>query len=444
MQAKPTTELPPQDIYAEAALLGGVMRDNQVYDDVRVIVSPDDFYLDAHRKLASAIFGMVGRDKPCDLALLFDVLKSAGHLEDIGGAAYIAACYEKAPTAANAVYYAKIVKEMATRRRLIHLCTEVMRDAQDGVMPAAELVARFESDVFAVADASTQNEPVLIGPVIRQVMADLEAPPEQAGPMVRTGIGRMDGILGRLKPGQLIVIAARPSVGKSALAQQIAFNNAADGNAALFFSLEMPKEEVAQRALAQGCQVPLNAITGSVKLEQAFASRLIDGVNGCIVPVWIDDRAGHNFHTIAATARRAVRKHGAKLVVVDYLQLIEHEGNKNDSMATRVGNTSRGMKVLARQLGVPVICLSQLSRDIEKRGDGKPQLSDLRDSGAIEQDADGVIMLHPQPVPMGGPPPKEQEIHACIEKQRAGPKGKAELVYERATLTFRDSNNSFM
>jgi replicative DNA helicase len=190
--------------------------------------------------------------------------------------------------------------------------------------------------------------------------------------------------------------------------------------------------------------VPLNAITGSVKLEQAFAAKLLDGVNGCIVPVWVDDRAGHNFHTIAATARRAVRKHGVKLVVVDYLQLIEHEGNKNDSMATRVGNTSRGMKVLARQLGVPVICLSQLSRDIEKRGDGKPQLSDLRDSGAIEQDADVVIMLHPQPVPMGGPPPKEQDIHACIEKQRAGPKGKAELVYERATLTFRDSANSFM
>lgn len=444
MQAKPANDLPPQDIYAEAALLGGLMRDNQVYDDIRNIVSPDDFYTDAHRKLATAIFGMIGTDKPCDMALTFAALSAAGQLEDIGGAQYLAACFEKAPTGANAKHYAGIVKEMATRRRLIHLCDEVRRDAMDGVMPAAELVAKFEGDVFAVADASTQNEPVLIGPVIRQVMGDLEAPPENAGTLVRTGIGRMDGILGRFKPGQLIVIAARPSVGKSALSQQIAFNNAADGNAALFFSLEMPKEEVAQRALAQGCQVPLNAITGSVKMEQVHASRLIDGVNGCIVPVWVDDRAGHNFHTIAATARRAVRKHGVKLIVVDYLQLIEHEGNKNDSMATRVGNTSRGMKVLARQLGVPIICLSQLSRDIEKRGDGKPQLSDLRDSGAIEQDADVVIMLHPQPVPMGGPPPKEQEIHACIEKQRAGPKGKAELVYERATLTFRDSNNSFM
>jgi len=443
---KTPTELPPQDIFAEAALLGGLMRENQVYDDIRGIVSPDDFYTDAHRKMATAIFGEIGSDKPCDMALAFAALSAAGHLADVGGATYIAACFEKAPTAANAKHYAKIVKEMATRRRLIHLCDEVRRDAQDGVMPAAELVAKFESNVFAVADASTQNEPALIGPVIRQVMDEIDNQGENAktGAMVRTGIGRMDGILGRFKPGQLIVIAARPSVGKSALAQQITFNNAADGNAALFFSLEMPKEEVAQRALAQGCQVPLNAITGSVKLEQAFAAKLLDGVNGCIVPVWVDDRAGHNFHTIAATARRAVRKHGVKLVVVDYLQLIEHEGNKNDSMATRVGNTSRGMKVLARQLGVPVICLSQLSRDIEKRGDGKPQLSDLRDSGAIEQDADVVIMLHPQPVPMGGPPPKEQDIHACIEKQRAGPKGKAELVYERATLTFRDSANSFM
>jgi replicative DNA helicase len=440
LNTKPHTDLPPQDTFAEAALLGGLMRDNPVFDDIRTIVAPDDFYLDAHKKLAAVVFAMIGNDKPCDLALVFAELKIRGHLEDIGGAAYLAACFEKAPTAANAGYYAKIVKEMATRRRLIHLCGEVMRDAQDGISPAAELVAKFECDVFAVADDSAQNEPVLLGPVIRRVLEDLDNPPP--GEFTRflpSGISRLDNLIGGFRGGQLIVVAARPSVGKSAFAQQVCGAAASHGVPVLMFSLEMSTEEYAQRAIAQGCQVPLNGLTGNAELYQANVRKIVDGQRGFDTPVWVDDRAGHTIHTISAVARRAVRKRGVKLIAVDYLQLIEHEGGRSDSVATKVGNSSRRLKVLARQLGVPIICLSQLSRDIEKRGDGKPQLSDLRDSGAIEQDADMVIMLHPQPVTAGGPPPTEQEIHLCVEKQRNGPKGIAKAMYQRATLTFRDA-----
>ncbi len=444
MKTNDSVLMPPDNNTAEASLIGALIRDgDRVYADVRAIVGPDDFYLDAHRKLFSAIEVQLAEQKPCDVVILYTELQRRGQVEDVGGAIYIADCLELAPTGAEAIYHAQIVKEKSTARRLIHLCGEMIRDAHDGA-PADELISSFETRIFAVADTAVTERLTTLPKSIDELMDELcNRKPDDAKKFIRSGIERLDHLIGGARAGQLIVVAARPSVGKSAFAQQWAMNAAKNGYPTLMFSLEMSHEEIAERALAQGCQVPLNFITGSTSMDQTpTINRLVAGREGCRVPITIDDNPGHNANTIAAIARRSVRRHGIQFVVVDYLGLIDHEGYKSDNAATRIGNTTRRLKVLARTLKIPVVLLCQLNRDIEKRGDTKPQLSDLRDSGSIEQDADIVIMLHPQPIPQGTAPP-EQEIDFCVEKQRRGPKGVAKAMYQRATLTFRDKPSNW-
>lgn len=431
--------LPPHSAEAEAGLLGAILRDNAAFDDVRPLVSEGDFYLDANRKVFAAIAAECGAGKPCDLVILFQRLKAEGQVEDVGGASRLADLWDAVPTAMNAVYHAGIVRDMAARRRLIHLCGEMARDAYDTGEPAEQVVARFESQVFEVGEGARADEPVALSVAIDDVFADLDAKVRgERGRVVSTGLAGLDNVTGGLHPNRLVIVAARPSVGKSAIGLQFALAAAGQGVPALVFSLEMGRDEWASRALASVCEVPLNFLVGGQRMDAVTAETLVTASDRARVPVFIDDRSSHSVHTLSAVARRAVRRNRVGLVVIDYLGLIDHDGHKNDTLSTRIANTSRKLKQLARELKIPVVCLAQLNRDVEKRGDGRPMLSDLRDSGAIEQDADDVLMLWPQEIhadPMGKPSP-EQEIRVCVEKQRNGPKAVVPLNYTRRFVKF--------
>lgn len=425
----PNGELPPQDRAAEIAVLGAVLKDNRIFDDIRPLVSAEDFYFDAHQKVFATVADLLAAGAPADLVTVFS--RAGG--PDVT-AQLLGDCWEAAGVGANAVYHAGMVREKASARRLIHLCGEMSRAAFGGE-PAAELAARFEDEVFRVADASVAAGLTPLSAAVADVMRSLDDRAAGLAPRhLPTGLVELDAVIGGLKPGAFEVCGARPGAGKSMFGLHCALASARQGVPALVVSMEMSAQEWAARAMAAGCEVPLNQITGMANLAPDSATALVRGQDRCSVPVWVDDRAGHTAATIAAVARRAARKHKVGLVVVDYLGLIDHAGYKSDNLATRVGNTSRTLKVLARQLGVPVLCLAQLNREIEKRGDGMPQLSDLRDSGAIEQDADDIFFLWPNQQ-------DEHDMRICVAKQRNGPCAVVNVRCERPFVRFR--NKSF-
>lgn len=431
--------IPPQSLEAERGVLGAVLRDNAVFDDIRGILSAADFYHHAHQKLFAHVAELIGSGKPVDLVILAERVRAVGQFEDVGGYRYLADLWDAVPTGANAEYHASIVRDTAARRRMIHVLTEMTRDAYDLGEPAERLAARFEADIFRVAEGVEADEPIELFRAVQDVYADIDDRATGRKPkFIPTGFPGLDQVIGGLHAERLIVVAARPSVGKSALMLALALAAARQGVPALVFSLEMSAKEFAERTLATTFGVPLNQINGTTALDKPNASRMAAGVDECRIPVWIDGRPHHTADTIAATSRRAVRKHGVGLIVVDYLQLIDHGGGRNDNLAARVGNTARRLKLLARSLGVPVVCLAQLNREVERRGDGKPQLSDLRDSGEIEQHADDVFLLWPQDIPTqpDGTHAPVQEIRLCIEKQRNGPKGIVSLNYVRRFVRF--------
>lgn len=435
--SRPTgDDLPPHDRDAERAVLAALLRANDLFDDLRPMLTPEDFFFAAHAAVYRVSCDLIGSGKPADLVTVYPLVRAA--LPEFT-AAHLAEIWECDPTGANGRHHAGLVRDHAVRRRLIRLCREIAAEAATSSEPPAELAARFEGDVFAVADAADADEPTSLSDGIDRVfqrLGDLRA--GKPATHIPTDIPSLDAVIGGLHPGRLIIVAARPSVGKSALGLHFALTAASNHAAALVVSLEMSAEEWAARAMAACCSVPLNQVTGASAMDTPTARRLVDDSTRARVPVWIDDRPGHTVDTIAAVARRAVRKHGVRLLVVDYLQLIDHGGFKSDNLATRIGNTSRRLKLLARQLGIPVVCLAQLNREVEKRGDGRPQLSDLRDSGAVEQDADDVYLLWPQqPADTPGMvPATEMEIRVCVDKQRNGPRAVVPLTYVRPFVRF--------
>jgi replicative DNA helicase len=437
-----TDRLPPQDETAERALIGAILRDPDAFDDVRPLVGEDDFHLHAHQVLWRTLAGMIDAGQTPDLVTLRTRLNAAGHLAEVGGDLYLADLWEGAATAANAGYHARLTRDRAARRRLIRLNTEMARDAYDLDVPAEQIVARYEQEVFAVADGATADGPTPLHHHVVEVLADVDDRlTGRSTPALTTGLSSLDQVIGGLHRQRLIILAARPSVGKSALMLHFALVVARLGVGALVISLEMSGRELAQRTLATTAGVPLNVITGATAIDRGTARRLAEGAGECRVPVWIDDRPDHTAETIAATARRAVRKHKVGLLVIDYLQLIEHGGGHRDTLSARIGATTRRLKRLARQLDIPVVLLCQLNREIEHRADGEPKLSDLRDSGEIEQDCDDCLMLWPQDVPAlpDGTPAPVQEIRIVVAKQRNGPRAIVSTEYERRFVRFRNA-----
>jgi replicative DNA helicase len=431
--------LPPQNLDAERSVLGSLLRDNEVIDVVTQIITAESFYLDAHRKIFQAISDLHDKGgQPVDLVILAEELIKRGQLEDVGRAPYLAELWDAAPTAANAEYYARIVRDKSIVRSLIHAGTEILRDAYDQNQPAEEMLEAAERKILDVAQMGVTGQTVTLEQAITETYRRIDdrAIGKQKAGGLSTGFIDLNEITAGLHDGELIVIAARPSVGKTSFALGITRNVVVEEREPVFFvSLEQSRIELAERLLCAQARVDSHRLRKGT-LSSDDMDRLIDagGVlrNGRL---YIDDAPMQSMLRIAANARRLKLRHGLKLIVVDYLQLIEPD-NRRDPRQEQVAQISRRLKALAKELQIPLIALAQVNRSSEDRQDHRPRLADLRESGSIEQDADTVMLLHrPDRYEPGQ---HEGIIEVIIGKQRNGPTGEVTLAYLKQYMRYED------
>jgi len=423
--------LPPHNLEAEKGVLGSILLDPPMCDDVALLLRPGDFYADAHGKLYQHMLAMRDDGKRIDTTLLVERLKQAGDFEAIGGAAYLAEVVHAVAVAAHAVHYAEIVREKALLRALIHTTTEILRDAYDPTAACRDLLNQAEERVFAINDERSEDQVTSMHDVLVAAFAQIDRRAGGEATGIPTGFGDLDSLTGGMHDAELIILAARPSMGKTALATNIADFAAVESNVTtLFVSLEMSRLELAQRMLcARG------RIDGR-KFRSGFLSgedrkKLVE-VSGKLskAPLFIDDTPGRSVTEIAACARRLKRKANLRLIVIDYLQLIEPD-NPRDQRQEQVARIARQLKHLARKLQVPVLCLAQLNRQAEMSKENRPRLSHLRESGAIEQDADVVMFVHREEYGLSREEAQERDVvgkaDLIVAKQRNGPTGDVKL-----------------
>jgi replicative DNA helicase len=408
----------------EREVLGSMLRDPRVIGDVLQILREDDFYTDAHRKVFVALVCLYDQHKPVELPTVADELHRRGQVEDIGGYPYIAQLLDAAPTAVNARYYAQMVRDSALRRSLEHAGATILRNAHDGVASPGELLEEAESLIAGIAQMGSLGNTVRLADSITAVYDRYDARAHREGINgLPTGFIDLDEKLAGLHDGELIVIAARPSVGKTQFALTIAIHNAhGHGHPVFFATLEQTHQELTERLLVREGRVDGHAFRRGTMQDKDIAAFIAAGDRLKAAPLFYEDSAGQTMLRVAANARRLKLKEGIRLVLVDYLQLIESEKSKQNRQ-DEVASISRRLKHLARELKVPIIALSQLNRDLEKSG-REPKLSDLRDSGAVEQDADVVLLLH-------RPDDAKDIIKVNCAKQRNGPIGEIELTFDR-------------
>jgi replicative DNA helicase len=434
---------PPFDPEAEIGVLGSIMLLPDVCDDVALLLRPDDFHDDAHRKIFQQMLDMHDQGRKIDPTLLVDKLKVAGEYEAIGGAAYLGKILHAVPNAAHAIYYAEIVREKATYRRLIEAGTEILRDAYDEALESSQLVARAEQRVFAILEERGGLNVNSMQDILHEAMDRLEA--RMRGELmhggVETGFLKLDEQTGGLHNSELIVLAARPSMGKTAFALNIAGDVAIRQQVpVLFVSLEMSAIELAERLLCSVARVNGHRLRNGT-IAQEDRVRLVE-TSGEIsrAPLFVDDSPGRTVTEIAAAARRIRRREGKLgLIVIDYLQLVEPD-NPKDPRQEQVSRMTRRLKGLAREMEVPIVCLAQLNRQTEQAKDNIPRLSHLRESGAIEQDADVVMFVHREEYYHRGEDAKQYEGKAqiIVAKQRNGPIGEVDLAWRRDFTRFEN------
>ncbi|MFV1965600.1 MAG: replicative DNA helicase [Pirellulaceae bacterium] len=435
--------VPPYNLEAEAGVLGSIILNPDVCDDVALILRPDDFYDDANRRLFGHMLAMHDAGQKLDPTLLVNRLKTAGDYERIGGEAYLARTFQAVPNYSHASYYARIVREKSTYRSLIDASTEILRDAYEESMEAVHLLSQAEQRVFAILDDRASSSISTIRDVLHEAMDRIDArmKGEHAQGGVETGFSDLDYLLGGLHDSELIVLAARPSMGKTALAMNIAENVILkSGVPTLFVSLEMSSIELADRLLCSVARVNGHRLRNGT-ISNDDRSRLIEKASEISqAPLFVDDSPSRTVTEIAAAARRIRRREGRLgLIVVDYLQLIEPD-NQKDPRQEQVARIARRLKGLAREMKVPVLCIAQLNRQAEDSKDHRPRLSHLRESGAIEQDADVVMFVHREEYFRRGE--EQQQVagqaEVIVAKQRNGPVGDVELVWRKEFTRFED------
>ncbi|MFL4476153.1 replicative DNA helicase [Paeniglutamicibacter sp. MACA_103] len=413
---------PPQDLVAEQSVLGGMMLSKDAIADCVEVLRGLDFYRPAHEAIYEAIIDLYGRGEPADAVTVSDLLTKRGEITRIGGPAYLHTLIQSVPTAANAGFYAEIVRERAVLRRLVDAGTKIVQlgYSQDGEVDA--IVNEAQAEVYKVAERRTAEDYVPLRDIIEGTVDEIESAGSRGEGVigVPTGIFELDELTQGLHGGQMIVIAARPAVGKSTFALDFARSASIKHNmTSVFFSLEMGRNEIAMRLLSAEASIALqNLRKGTIQDEEwskiaTTMGRLNDA------PLFIDDSPNMSLMEIRAKCRRLKQKHDLKLVVLDYLQLMS-SGKKVESRQQEVSEFSRALKLLAKELDVPVIALSQLNRGSEQRTDKKPMISDLRESGSIEQDADMVILLHREDI-YDKESARAGEADVIVAKHRNGP-----------------------
>lgn len=431
-------KVPPQNIEAEAGLLGSILIDKEAIIRVADIVTPDDFYVDRNSLIFTAILDLYEARQPIDLLTLSNKLEEAKELERVGGASYLTDIINTVPTAANAAHYAGIVSHKATLRRLISAATSIAGFGYEENAPLDDLLDRAERTLFGVSQKNLKQNFVSLGSVLVESFDRLDELHKDNNRLrgVPTGFKALDNKLAGLQKSDLIILAARPSMGKTSLALNIAHHVAVkEGIPVGVFSLEMSKEQLIDRLLASQSGIDSWKLrTGN--LEDSDFPKINNAMAVLSeAPFFIDDSAVTNIMEMRTKARRLQSEHDLGLIVIDYLQLMSGRAMSSENRVQEVSEISRGLKALARELNVPVLALSQLSRSVESRSPQIPQLADLRESGSIEQDADVVMFIYREEY-YNKDTDRTNIGDIIISKHRNGPTGTIELRWNPEQLQF--------
>ncbi len=434
----PAGKVPPQNLDAEMSLLGAVLIDEETLADVSEHVSAKDFYDKRHKTVYEAMMRLYERHRPVDLLTLSDELKKKDEFDAIGGSAYLTELTNYVPTAAHAEAYAEMVAQKAVRRRLIKASAEISELGFNEDTTTQELLEKAEAELFSVSDQSLKQDLVSIETILTDSFDRMEELHRNKGALrgVRTGWRDLDNMTAGLQRSDLIILAARPAMGKTTLVTNLAYNVATVAKqSVLFFSLEMSKEQLVDRMLADASGVDAwNIRTGNLSDEDF--SKLSEAMGEMAeAPIYLDDTPGLSVLEMRTKARRAAHENPLGVIIVDYLQLMQGSGKDNGNRVQEVSEISRGLKLIARELNVPVIALSQLSRSVESRSPQVPQLADLRESGSIEQDADIVMFIYREAY-YNPETERENITDLIIAKHRNGPVGKVELSFHPERLRF--------
>jgi len=423
-------KVPPQNIEAEQSILGAILLENEALSKVLEILSPEDFYRQSHRKIFDAMLDLFEKNEAIDLITVTDGLKRSNDLDAVGGVTYLSSLVTHVPTAANVRYHSKIVKEKALLRALLRSATEIAARVYESSLEADEMVDQAERTIFDISDKRTKTSFYTLKDVIKSSFEMIEHlyDKKEAITGIPSGFGDLDALTTGFQPGDLVVIGGRPSMGKTALGLNIAQHVGLEMREPIaIFSLEMSKEQLALRMLCAEAMVDSNSVRkGFIRKEDwhkltSAAGKLAEA------PIFIDDSSSVTVLEMRAKARRLKMEHGGlSLVIVDYLQLMRSRGGF-ERREQEISEISRSLKGLAKELRVPVIALSQLNRGVEQRHDRRPTLADLRESGAIEQDADVIIFLYRDRVYNKENTSDKAEV--IIAKQRNGPTSTVHLTF---------------
>jgi len=433
----------PHNLEAEKCVLGAILINNHAFNQAAEVIDSQDFFRDAHRRIFDKMVGLTDRNEPVDLVTLKDELARSGELDEVGGPAYLAALTDGVPRSANVEYYAKIVKEKSTLRQLIQSANDVLVRAYDAEEDADTLLDEAERNIFEIADHRLRSGFVALSDLVAGSYQMIEKLQEHRGLVtgVPSGFTDLDEMTSGFQASDLVIIAARPGMGKTSFVLNIALHCGIEaGKVVGIFSLEMSKEQLFMRMLTSEARIDAHRFRGGYLGENDYNKLAVASSRLHDAKVFVDDTPSVGILEMRAKARRLKLQHGLDMLVVDYLQLMQGRG-RFDNRQQELAAISRSLKILAKELHIPILALSQLSRATETRGDHRPQLSDLRESGALEQDADLVLFIYREdmyPGDAGGPPQQENVAEIIIGKQRNGPTGAVKLAFLKQHTRFEN------
>jgi replicative DNA helicase len=434
-------KLPPQNVEAEQSVLGGILIENEAINKVMEILTFDDFYRDAHRRIFNALISLSERDEPADLITLTNELRKIDQLDSIGGASYLASLIDSVPTAANIEYYAKIVKEKAILRKLIETSTDIITQSYEDRGDVEGFLDEAERAIFEISEKRVKPSFYFIRDIVKESFKTIERLFEKKELVtgVPSGLKELDGLTAGFHPSDLIIVAGRPSMGKTALCLNLAQYAAIEKRIPVaIFSLEMSKEQLVIRMLCSEARVEGTRLRTGFLTESDWPKLTLAAGNLSDAPIFIDDSAAISVLELRAKSRRLKGDYGLGMLIIDYLQLMKGR-TRVESRQQEISEISRSLKALAKELNIPVIAVSQLSRKTEERQGMRPQLSDLRESGAIEQDADLILFLYRDEVyNRSEDNPNKGKAEVIIGKQRNGPIGKIEMAFLDKFTTFKE------
>jgi replicative DNA helicase len=428
--------LPPHSLDSEMCLLASMMLDKDMVGQVVSLVDRDSFYQADHQIIFDVLLKLYEQNRPVDAIILREELSKRGLLEEVGGTAYLAQILGTVPSAAHGAHYASIVREKAMLRSLINASNEILREAYSPHEKAELVLDKAEKKIFDIAEKKITNSIASLGDIAMEVYEMLETKGRRG---IETGFFELDDMLNGLQPGEMIIVAARPSMGKTAYAMNIVEHVAANTQLpCAVFSLEMSKQQLAQRLMCSRAQIDAHKVRKGLLQREEYHHLAMTVNELAKAPIFVDDSPGLTILDLRAKARRLKRQHDIKLLMIDYMQLMDNPGV--ESRQQQISEISRGIKAVARDLEVPVIALSQLNRASEGRDGHRPRMSDLRESGSIEQDADVIMLLHREDYYKMAEPDfvPDNVAEVIIAKQRNGPTGTVKLTFDNRTTTFKN------